>query len=229
MFLTVHHLLFVLLPLALAVRLAIRPRPDILQVAQGVMRFCAGFAKTALLVIPLWHLSSMVLRGGPQSLTVGVAWIGFLSLMLCLHFVATATGDLVAGLGGMLGFSVPDAVQEVFTLRRLTRGSYFRLIPLLIVLALFGTVLQTLPLAESWAHLKALAVAPPKTIATAFQEARAWADYHVVTLLGALISLIGVPHSRDLLRVPMPWKGVVCLVFFALAIAIQWTRNSPIS
>lgn len=229
MFLTVHHLLFVLLPLALGVRLALKPRPATLQVAQGVMRFCAGFAKTALLVLPLWHLSSMILRGGPESLTVGVAWIGFLSLMLCLHFLFTATGDLVAGLGGMLGFEVPDAVQELFTLRRLTQGSYLRLIPLLVVLALVGTLLQTLPLDESWAHLKALFVSPPKTIATAFQEARAWADYHVVTLLGALISLIGVPHSKDFLRVPAPWKAVLCLAFFALAVAIQWTHNTPIS
>lgn len=229
MFPTVHHLLFIVLPLALAVRLALKPRPDILQVAQGVMRFCTGFAKTALLVIPLWHLSAMILRGGAESLTVGVAWIGFLSLMLCAHFVFTATGDLAAGLGGMLGFTVPDAVQEIFTLRRFTKGSYFRLIPLLIVLALVGTILHTLPLSDSWTHLKALFVAPPKTIATAFQEARAWADYHVITMLGALICLIGVPHSRDLLRVPAPWKAVFCLIFFALAVAIQWTRNAPMS
>lgn len=218
-----------LLPLVLAARLAIKPRPDTLQVAQGVMRFCAGFAKAALLVIPLWHLSAMILRGGPDSLTVGVAWIGFLALMLCLHFVFTAAGDLVAGLGGMLDFPVSDAVQEIFTLRRFTQGSYLRLIPLLVVLSLVATIVQTLPLAESWAHLKSLAVAPPKSIATAFQEARAWADYHVVTLIGALVCLIGVPHSRDFLRVPMPWKGVLCLVFFALAIAIQWTRTPPIS
>lgn len=218
-----------LLPLVLAVRQGIKPKPDSLQAARGVMRFCAGFAKTALLVIPLWHLSAMILHGGPDSLTVGVAWIGFLALMLCLHFVFTAAGDLVAGLGGMLGFPVSDTVQEIFTLRRFTQGSYFRLIPLLVVLALVGTVLQTLPMADSWAHLKALAVTPPKTIATAFQEARAWADYHVVTLLGALVCLIGVPHSKDCLRVPMPWKGVLCLVFFALAVAIQWTRNAPMS
>lgn len=193
------------------------------------MRFCVGFTKTALLVIPLWHLSSMILRGGPESLTVGVAWIGFLSQMLCLHFACTAAGDLLAGLGSMLGFTVPDAVQEVFTLRRLTRGSCFRLIPLLIALPLVSTVLRTLPLTESLAHLKALAVAPPRTIATAFQEARAWADYSMVTLLGALTCLIGVPHSRDFLRVPAPWKAVLCLAAFAFAVAFQWTRNTPVS
>lgn len=229
MFPTVHHLLFVLLPLVLAVRLAIKPRPDILQVAEGVMRFCVGFAKTALLVIPLWHLSAMILRGGAESLTVGVAWIGFLALMLSLHFGFTAAGDLVAGLGGMLGLKIADETQELFTLRRFTQGKFIRLVPLLIVLAVCGTMLQTLPPSESLLHLKALFVAPVKTIATAFQEARAWSDYHFITLLAALACWIGVPHSRDLLRVPAPWKAVFCLVFFVLAVAIQWTRNAPIS
>lgn len=213
----------------LAVRLAIKPRPDTLQVARGVTRFCTGFAKTGLLVIPLWHLSSMILKGGAESLTVGIAWIGLLALMLGLHFAFTAAGDLISGLGGMLGFQVPDEVQEVFTLRRFTQGKFIRLIPLLVVLALLGMLLQTLSLSESWPHLKALFVAPPKTIATAFQEARAWSDYHVVTLVAALACCLGVPHSRDLLRVPATWKAVICLVFFALAVAIQWTRNAPIS
>ncbi|WP_449067009.1 hypothetical protein [Prosthecobacter sp.] len=218
-----------LLPLALAVRWAIKPRPDTLQVAQGILRFCAGFAKAALLVIPLWHLSSMILRGGAESLTVGVAWIGLLALMLGLHFVCTSAGDLVAGLGGMLGWKVSDEVQEIFTLRRFTRGKHIRLLPFLAILALFGMLLQTLSPTESWGHLKALFVAPPKTIATAFQEARVWSDYHVVTMLGALACFIGVPHSRDFLRVPAPWKAVFCLVFFVLAVAIQWTRNAPMS
>ena len=228
MFPTVHHLLFVLLPLALAARLAIKPRPDRVQVALGMMRFCMGFAKTALLVIPLWHLHRMILNGGPESQTVGVAWIGLLALMLVLHFAFTGAGDLLAGLGGMLGLKVPDSVQEIFTLRRFTKGSLIRLIPLLLVLALAGTVLQSLPLDESWAHIKALFEKQPKTVATAIQEVRAWADYHMLTMLGALTCLFGLPHSRDFPQPQASWKAAVCLLVFAFAVALQWTRNAPL-
>lgn len=217
-----------LLPLVLAARLAIKPRPAILPVAQGVMRFCLGFAKTALLVLPLWHLSSIVLGGAPEGLSTGVAWLSLLARMLALHFAFTGLGDLIAGLGGMLGVQIPDATQEVFTLRRLTHGSYLRLLLLLLVLALLSMLLQTLAPAAVWAHLKALFVTSPRTIASVFQEARVWTDYHVVTMLGGLACLIGIPHSKDFLRAAAPWKGVICLCFFALAVAIQWTRNAPL-
>lgn len=229
MHLSVHHALFVLLPLALAARQIIKPRPSPQEVAHGALRFCLGFAKWALLVSPLWHLSGLILRGGVESLTTGMAWIGLLAQILVMQFVFTGTGDVLAGLGGMLGFKPAEAMQEVLTLRRFTQGRHTRLLPLLALLALVGMVLQTLPSIEIWPHLKALAVSPPRTVATVFQEARAWSDYHVITLLGGLTCLIGLPHSRDFLREPAPWKAVVCLAFFVLAVAIEWTRNAPMS
>jgi len=219
----------VLLPLALVARWAIRPRPAVLEVAQGVMRFCLGIGKSVLLVMPLWRLAAMMLRGGPESLSTGVAWMGFLALLLSLHFICTATGDVIAGLGGMLGFKVADKLQEALTLRRFTGGSWPRLLGLLVAMTVLGMLLQTAAPADTWLHLKALYAAPPKTIATVFQESRVWTDFHVITMVAALACLIGLPHSRDFLRVAAPWKGTLCLSVFLLAVAMLWTHAAPMS
>jgi len=49
-----------------------------------------------LLVDPLWHLATIVFRGGPESLGSSVAWMGFLGLLLSMHFACTAAGDVIA-------------------------------------------------------------------------------------------------------------------------------------
>lgn len=224
MFPTVHHLLFVLLPVALAARAVIKPKPDVLDVAQGGMRFSLGFAKWALLVSPLWHLSSMVLRGGVESLSAGVAWMGFLALLMSLYFAFTATGDVIAGLGDLLGFKVADAMQEIFMLRKFTKGKFVRLLAMLNVLAVIAMLTQ-----GAWRPLKALFVPAPHSISTVFQEARVLTDFHVVTLLAALASFIALPYSRDFLRTLLPWKAALCLVAFFLAAVMLWTRVAPIS
>lgn len=226
---SLHHALFVLLPVVLAVRMVVQPLPVVLDVAQGVMRFCLGFGKWVLLVEPLWQLSAMIQRGGPDSLSTGVAWMGFLALALSLHFICTGVGDVIAGIGGMLGVVVPEKMQEAFTLRRFTGGKFFKLLPLLIVLTLLGILLQTAALGDVWLHLKALVMPPGKTIATVFQESRVWTDFHVITMAAALACLIGLPHSRDFLRVPAPWKGSICLSVFLLAVAMLWTHAAPMS
>ena len=224
---TVHHALFVLLPLMLAARMIIPPRPAGVETAHGVLRFCLGFAKWALLISPLWQLSSMVLKGGPQSLSGGVAWMGLLALVLAVQFAFTGAGDVIAGLGGMLGFKVPDSVQEIFTLRRLTQRRWLILAPLLLGLSLAAMLLQTLSFQELGPLLKALFAAPARSVATVFQEARVWSDYHVVTMIGGLSCLIGLPHSRDFVQAAAPWKAAVCFSFFVLGVAVQWTRNTP--
>lgn len=218
-----------LLPLALAARMIIKPRPAIVDVAQGVMRFCLGFGKWVLLVDPLWHLSAMVLRGGPESLNVSVARMGFFALLLSLFFIATAMGDLITGLGGMLGFRVSEKVQQAFTLRTFTSGKPLRLLVILLVLTLLGVLLQTLSVNDTWLHLKALFIPPAKTIAAAFQDARVWTDYHAITMFAALTCLIGLPHSRDFLKTAAPWKGTICLSVFMLALAMLWTQAAPMS
>lgn len=229
MLISLHHVLFLLLPVALTARMVIKPRPSTLDVAQGVMRFCLGFGKWVLLVDPLWHLSAMVLRGGPESLSKSVAWMGCLALLLSLYFILTAVGDLLAGLGGMLGFAVPDKIQDAFTLQRFTQGKLIRMVVVLLVMTTLGVLLQTQSLGDAWLHLEAMFVPPTRTIATVFQQARVWTDYHAVTMFAALACIIGLPHTRDFLRVPAPWKGTICLSVFLLAIAMLWTHAAPMS
>jgi hypothetical protein len=221
---SIHHLLFVLLPLALAARLAIRPRPATLDVAQGVMRFCLGFGKWVLLFDPLWHLSGLVLRGGADSLSGSVAWMGFLALMLALRFLLTAVGDLTAGLCGMFGIKPAEKMEAMFMLQGITQGKLMRHLLLLVMLAVIGTLAH-----GAWLPLKALFAPAPRSIATVFQESRVITDFHVITMIAALACLISLPWSRDFLRTPQPWKAVICLLTFLLAAMMLWTRVSPIS
>ncbi len=226
---SLHHLLFVLLPVALTVRLYVKPRPATTDVANGITRFCLGIGKWVLLVDPLWHLATMTFRGGPESLGTSVAWMGFLGLLLSLHFACTAAGDVIAGLGGMFGFKVAEPVQEVLTLRRFTRGNWLRLIVLLLAITVIGALVQTASFGDTWLHLKALFATPTRTIPTLIQQARVRTDFHVLTIFAALVCLIGLPHSRDFLREPAPWKATICLLIFTFAVAMLWTHAAPMS
>ena len=229
MLISLHHLLFVLLPVALTVRFYVNPKPAILDVAQGVMRFCLGVGKWVLLVDPLWRLAAVVFRSGPESLGTSVAWMGFLGLLLSLHFAFTACGDVIAGLGGMFGFNVAELVQEALTLRLCTRGKWLRLIILLLIVSVIGVMLQTASFSDFWLHLQALFAPPTRTTSTLIQQARVRTDFHVLTLFAATICLIGLPHSRDFVREPAPWKATICLLTFIFAVAMLWTHAAPMS
>ena len=220
MLISLHHLLFVLLPVALTVRLYIKPRPATTDVANGITRFCLGVGKWVLLVDPLWHLATMTFRGGPESLGTSVAWMGFLGLLLSLHFAFTSAGDVIAGLGGMFGFKVAEPVQEALMLRRFTRGNWLRLIVLLLVITVIGALVQTGSVGDTWLHLKALFAPPTRTIPTLIQQVRVRTDFHVLTIFAALVCLIGLPHSRDFLREPAPWKATISILIFTFAVAM---------
>ncbi|WP_395735781.1 hypothetical protein [Prosthecobacter sp.] len=227
MLISLHHLLFVLLPVALAARMVIKPRPSALDMAHGITRFCLGFGKAVLLVDPLWHLAAMVFRGGPESLSVSVAWMGFLAQLVSLHFACTAAGDMLSGTAEMFGSKVAEPVQEALTLRRFTKGKWLQLVVLLLVAAVIGMLVQTASFGDTWKHLHAMFVAPAKTTATVFQQERVWTDFNALTLFASLMCLIALPHSRDFLREPAPWKAVVCLVTFILAVAMLWGHAAP--
>ncbi|MDP1589121.1 MAG: hypothetical protein Q8M07_15325, partial [Prosthecobacter sp.] len=127
--------------------------------------------------------------------------------------------------GGMMGFKVEDKVQSLIDLRRFTHGKLFRLLPLLILLTVLSLSVDAASLSDAWLRLRALFTPPVKTIATVFQEARGWSDYHTVTMVAALACFLGLPYSRDFLRTPAFWKGAICLGVFFFAMAMLWTRS----
>lgn len=224
---SLHHLLFVLLPVALTVRLYVGPRPDSLVMAEGVLRFCLGIGKWVLLAAPLWHLALVVAHGGPDSLGTSIAWMGFLGTLLSLHFACTGAGDVLAGLGGMFGFTVPDSIQDTLSLRRPTAGKWYWHLALLLAATVIVLIWQTGSWKDAWLHLQSLYEPPRQTYATLLQQTRVRTDFHVLTIIAGLACLYGMPHSRDFLRVGAPWKATACLVTFFLAMAMLWTHAAP--
>lgn len=224
---SLHHLLFVLLPVALTVRLYVGPRPDRLVMAEGVLRFCLGIGKWVLLAAPLWHLALVVAHGGPDSLGTSIAWMGFLGTLLSLHFACTGAGDVLAGLGGMFSFTVPDSIQDTLSLRRLTAGKWYCHLALLLAATVIVLIWQTGSWRDAWLHLLSLYEPPRQTYATLLQQTRVRTDFHVLTIIAGLSCLFGMPHSRDFLRVAAPWKATVCLITFFFAMAMLWTHAAP--
>ncbi|MBL9131823.1 MAG: hypothetical protein JNG86_11520 [Verrucomicrobiaceae bacterium] len=217
MILKLHHLVFMLLPLALVVATVMRRPGDPRAQAMGALRFSAGFAKLVLLALPAWEVAALVVRGGQENLSASMAVICVVALMISLAFVWGTLRDFWAGLGGLLGFESRVKVLEA-------RPGLFRESLLFLGLALVALVVLCGSVEHALTILKALGSSPVPTIAIWFQETRAWSNFHLVTLVAALAVFFGVPRTEDFLREWRPWKAVLCLAGFAAASAMLWTR-----
>ncbi len=110
-----HIIIFLLLPLVLAVAVTLKRLPEPQALAQAVLRLCVGITKCVLLVIPLLETLKLVLRGGPENLGLGMAWVGFLSCMLFFAFVFSCGADIVVGMRAILKFpTVESSLQACF-------------------------------------------------------------------------------------------------------------------
>jgi len=214
------------MPVILAARWFIQPRPATLDVAAGVMRFSLGHAKWVLLVLPLMHLSQMIWRSDSQCWSTAVAWVGLLVGVLTLYFCVTGTADFVASFWLMLGSKTTDGTANTGPLERLIHRStpqlLIRVLPAAFLTLVLATGLERLP-----DFLHSLISTRTKTAFTVFQEARVLSDFHVVTIVAALACLIGLPRSHVFLRQPQRWKAVICLCLLVLSIAVLWTREVP--
>ncbi len=218
--LSLHHLLFVLLPLALAASAALKRPCDIREQTRGALRFCVSVVKVVLLVIPLAQLGMLVLNAGSADLSNSVAWVCVVAVTMSLAFASSALVDAVVGLRGLFGIESRLAILE----RRVARSrrlAAFLAASFPAMLLLGGTV-------DEVGHLvKTLVTSRQPTIAIWFNEARVWSNFHVVTLIGALAAFFGMPRSDDFLREWKPWKNKLCLTGFAVAAAVLWTRYTP--
>lgn len=220
--LSLHHLLFVLLPLALAATAALKRPRDVRVQTLGALRFCVSVVKVVLLVIPLARLGMLVLAAGPEDLSCSVAWVCVVAVTMALAFATSALGDAVAGLCGLFGIERRMALLE-------RCFGHWRLLPVFLVASFPAMLLLGGTLDEVGRLIRTLVTSRTPTIAIWFNEARVWSNFHVVTLAGALAAFFGMPRSADFLREWKPWKSRLCLAGFAVAAAVLWTRYTPMS
>jgi len=216
-----HHALFVLLPLLLAVAVVLRRGGDAVTRAHASMRLCLGVAKWVLLVVPLWRFAMVVLENGPQNVSCGAAWACVLALSLCLGLLFSSAGDVSAGIGAWLGIPTPPLFEKALTVKR-------KSLLLLFAAASVVMLVVTRSPADVALHLKALILPPVRSYAVSFQEVRVWTDLHILTLIAAPAVFFLAPPSADFLRVWKPWKAFWCLGVFVLAVVMLWTQISPI-
>jgi hypothetical protein len=196
------------LPLVLLVLATVKATPEPVVLAQAALRYGVGVTKWLLLVSPLWETVMLVLRGGPENLGLGMAWVAYLSCTMGLFFAISSVRDLTV-------WFFPTASRGISTLRWLCG--------LLLI-----TPLVLLAVTQSPQHvgqvLWAMWAAPKPTVAILFQEARVLSNFHVMTLVAALAVFFGVPHVGEFLRVVTPKKAAACLMGLTLALALFWTR-----
>ena len=217
---SLHHALFVALPILLAGAVVLRRGGDAVTRAQASMRLCLGVSKWVLLVVPLWRIAMLVLENGPQNVSCGAAWAGLLSVSVCLGLLFTSAGDVSAGLGGWLGVPTPPLFEKALTVKRKSLALLV-LASILVMLAVTRSPVQTA------LFLKALIVPPVRSYAVLFQEMRVWTDLHILTLAAGAAVFFLAPPSASFLTIWRPWKGWWCLGVLVLAVVMLWTQISP--
>lgn len=214
--------LFILLPLLLVLRKVVLRGGDVIAEAHAALRFCLGTAKLLLLVIPLSEIALLVLQSGAVNASLGTAWLGLLSSFIGLALLGTAAVDVSAGLGGLFGLRAAPATESPPMPAKKKAA-------LLLAMSLGLTLAITASLAEFGSFLKGLIIAPPKTIAVLFQNARVWTNYHILVFAAAAATHFLMPATREFLRIWRPWKATWSLGIFALAVVMLWTRISPVT
>jgi alginate O-acetyltransferase complex protein AlgI len=76
--------------------------------AYGIERFVAGFAKKVLLANPLGMVADAAFGLKPESLAPYSAWAGILCYTLQIYFDFSGYTDMAIGLGRMFGFEFPE-------------------------------------------------------------------------------------------------------------------------
>lgn len=219
--------LLLLLPVVLTAHWLVRPMPSALESAPGVMRYCLGFAKWALLAEPMGQLVRVVYDGGAESVSTGTAWMGFLAYGLTVHFLCTGLDDLVTGLAGMLGLKTPKKLRDVLSFHAFTQGRPSRFLLVVLMITIAGVMLKSSSHGDAGLFLMPLVVSSPAgTVAAVFQQTRALADFHVITIVAGLVCAAGMPRTDVFLQQPQLWKGVLSLSLFALSVAMLWTKGA---
>ncbi len=88
--------------------------------AQGIVQFCFGLAKKAVLADPMGILADKAFALPPGQLTTGSAWLGVLAYTIQIYADFSAYSDMAIGLGRMLGFPYPENFDQPYRSRSVT-------------------------------------------------------------------------------------------------------------
>ena len=89
-------------------------RLELHQVSRGLQRFCLGLAKKVLLadlIAELWGKISVL---GPDTLSLGTAWLGITAFGFQMYYSLSGYADMAIGLSYCLGFEYPENFRHPF-------------------------------------------------------------------------------------------------------------------
>ncbi|MGI6525607.1 MAG: MBOAT family O-acyltransferase [Bdellovibrionota bacterium] len=82
---------------------------------QGLSRFCIGLAKKVLLADVLGNITANVDKLGPDTITLGYAWLGVICYGFQLYFDFSGYSDMAIGLGRIFGFKFLENFDRPYT------------------------------------------------------------------------------------------------------------------
>ena len=86
----------------------------------GFQRFIIGLAKKVLIANPLGLFVDEVFSVVPESLGMGLAWLGIIAYSFQLYFDFSGYSDMAIGLGRMMGFRLPENFQFPYISQSIT-------------------------------------------------------------------------------------------------------------
>ena len=110
-------------------------RSGVLEISQGLKRFCAGLAKKVLLANNLGELWSLIQKQDLGQMSALTAWVGIVAFAFQIYFDFSGYSDMALGLGKMMGFSFPEnfnypyisaSITEFWRRWHISLGSWFR-------------------------------------------------------------------------------------------------------
>jgi len=202
--------------------------PDLGLVAQGARRFVCGLAKKVLIADTLATPAALIFGQPHWDLSPAVAWFGLVCYTLQIFIDFSAYSDMAIGIGGMLGFRVPEnfdapyaarSIRAFWTRWHITLSAWFRDYVFLRILYPAGRAFERMGARAARSDFWAYAAAAMTTMLLiglwhgAAWTFVAWGFYH-----GALLVLERTRVGKWIARTPRPLQHA----YLVLAVMAGW-------
>jgi alginate O-acetyltransferase complex protein AlgI len=203
-------------------------RLELAAVAQGARRFVRGLAKKVLIADTLATPSALIFGLPHYDLSQGVAWFGLACYTLQIFVDFSAYSDMAIGIGGMLGFRVPENFDHPYAARsvrafwarwHITLSTWFRDYVFIRILYPAGRAFERMGARPARSDFWAYAAASLVTMLLiglwhgAAWTFVAWGAYH-----GALLVLERTRVGKWIARMPVPVQHA----YLVLAVMGGW-------